>query len=75
MPDSRALPTNNGSVSPPFTDEQIAKLKAYQGDPLRHQLTCEIHSNVPLVPTRNALRCDDPNCDYTQTWVPGMCLR
>ena len=52
----------------PWTDKQIAILKAWQQNDKVHPYTCGNDSNhSPLIPTVAGWICKD--CDYTQDWA------
>lgn len=52
----------------PFTDEQVARIEAWQADKYVHALTCGREDcRMTLDVTEDGLVC--PLCGYTQDWV------
>ena len=60
---------NTGTVTAPWSDEQIQALAAWQADPTKHAYTCETSEHGPLTVTRDALVCETAGCGYRQTWA------
>ncbi len=61
MPEARA----------PWTPTQFAHIVEWQAAPWVHPLTCAFDGcRTVLAVTTRGLEC--PNCDYRQTWVPGV---
>lgn len=56
------------TIFPPWTDEQVAALNAFQHDGRFHPFTCGNNSNHPvLVATPTGWICSA--CDYRQKWA------
>lgn len=76
--DAFVLPANCGTMTKrvgrpaPWTAEQVAALKRFQGDRSVHSFTCEC-GHIDLVPTEDGWVC--PNgCGYTQNWAHSFML-
>jgi hypothetical protein len=55
-------------IKAPWTDEQVARLKAWQENNMVHSYTCGNDSkHADLIPTRDGWVC--PDCDYKQDWA------
>lgn len=52
----------------PWADDQVAAIRAWQGNERFHGLTCVTHSNDLLSVHGDGLQCD--KCSYWQGWVP-----
>ena len=53
----------------PWTEEQVAALTKWQTTIHVHPFTCQFHSYIALVPTKDGLHCPAKNCRYLQFWV------
>lgn len=57
-----------GVITPPWTDDQVRALNAYQRRGDRHPFTCGgEYCGANLVATRDGWKC--PDCNYTQNWA------
>lgn len=65
----------NTRIVPPWTDQQVANLNAYQRSGRFHPFTCggnrtdekHLDGEGLLIASNNGWHC--PYCDYTQTWA------
>lgn len=61
-----------GTITAPWSSEQVAALEQFQTISGMHPFTCGVdrHSLPPrLVPSQSGWHCPDPACDYRQDWA------
>lgn len=54
-------------VEPPFTEDQVKSLNAYQASNVCHPFTCICGGHTVLIATKEGWIC--PKCDYKQKWA------
>jgi hypothetical protein len=62
-------------VYTPWDLATVKALKVRQADDTKHAYTCDIHSEVKLIPTYSGWVCIISNCDYNQDWALEVDIR
>lgn len=63
---------SRGVIFAPFSEAQSEAINLYQADEHTNAITCDKGHN--LVPQLLGMKCLFPFCNYTQGWVPAVCL-
>lgn len=66
------------SGHPPWSEEQVANLNAWQTSESVHPFTCPLHDDhrghIMLMATPDGWRCAMQECDYRQEWAHDFML-